>query len=136
MNYYNTFIRVAADCPAAVGTEPPERAGKPTMALIQYRLIDAQPYTLTQEELLWQSHVAHKGLSGEAASPAARDRFFSKPMACMRASALGKRYGWGLHFDDEGHVALHGVESAAYQRLATTDNEGLSVVDAMRNQRG
>jgi hypothetical protein len=43
--------------------------------------------------------------------------FFSKPCACMRTSPLPKTYGWGLHFNAEGKVAVVPVGSKEYQRL-------------------
>lgn len=53
----------------------------------------------------------------------------------MRASALPKRYGWGVHHDGAGRLALYGVESDAYRDLAR-GADGLAVVKAMRNRRG
>ena len=133
MNYYKTLIRVAPDCSVAEGTVPKERGGKKPLGLIQYELISKAPYTLTQEDVLWEGHVRHKGLTSEEATLEAREAFFSKEMACLRASALPKRYGWGLHFDDEGKIKLYGVETGDYERLAAA--EDLKVVDAMRNKR-
>ena len=96
-------------------------------------MISEAPYALTQEDVLWEGHVSHKGLQNEEVTPEAREAFFSKERACLRASALPKRYGWGLHFDDEGRVKLYGVETEGYGRLAAS--EVLKVVDAMRSKR-
>ena len=134
-NYYETFIRVAPDSSATEGTVPKERGGKKPLGLIQYELISENPYGLTQEDVLWKGHVRHKGLTGEDASPEAREAFFAKDQACMRASALPKRYGWGLHFDKEGKVKLYGVETEEYARLSNPSESGLKVKDAMRSKR-
>jgi hypothetical protein len=63
----------------------------------------------------------------------ARDEFFSKGQACMRASGLGKRFGWGVHADAEGRVAIYAVGSKRYQALAK--DSGLKQVRAMRSKR-
>ncbi|WP_342481620.1 DUF6157 family protein [Paenibacillus sp. FSL L8-0340] len=36
---------------------------------------------------------------------------FSKSNPCLRASMLSKRYGWGMHFNDEGKIALYAKAS-------------------------
>ena len=63
MNYVNTFIAVAADSKAQAGTVPPAREGKKTIAQLEYELIAAQPYQLTQEEVQFSVHVQRVGLS-------------------------------------------------------------------------
>ncbi|WP_298711512.1 DUF6157 family protein [Micrococcus sp. 2A] len=45
-----------------------------------------------------------------------REAFFAKSQACLRASPLGKRHGWGLHHDAEGRVALVPLGSARCAR--------------------
>lgn len=63
----------------------------------------------------------------------ARDVFFSKGQACMRASPLGKRFGWGVHADAEGRVAIYAVDSKRYQALAVDPD--ITQVRAMRSKR-
>ena len=46
-----------------------------------------------------------------------RELFFSKGQPCLRASALTKRYGWGIHYNQEGKIALVPVESPEYKKL-------------------
>jgi hypothetical protein len=57
---------------------------------------------------------------------------FAKPQACLRASPLPKSYGWGVHYDAKGLIALVAVESEDYQKLAESD---LKQVYAMRSKR-
>ena len=57
MNYYNTFIAVAPDTLVKAGTVPVERAGKKSIAVLEYGLISAKPYTFTQEEVQFAVHV-------------------------------------------------------------------------------
>ena len=47
--------------------------------------------------------------------------------------ALAKRYGWGIHIDSHGRVALVAVESEEYQRLAA--DPALRHVRAFRTKR-
>ncbi|MGO1521505.1 MAG: DUF6157 family protein, partial [Sphingobacterium sp.] len=47
----------------------------------------------------------------------AREHFFSKGQPCLRTSPLTKSYGFGVHFDHNGKVAIYGVETPAYERF-------------------
>jgi hypothetical protein len=121
MDYYNTFIAVAADIAARVGTVPVERGGNKSIAVLEYELIAPSPYALTQSEVLFAVHAWRRNITADdlaADRDAIWKAFFSKPIACMRASPLPKTYGWGLHFDADGRVALVAMESARYQELA------------------
>ena len=136
MNYFNTFISVSPDTSASVAVVPPERAGKKTIALLEYELIAAEPYTLTQEEVQFAVHAQRTKISPkELKSRRAElwNEFFSKPTACMRASPLPKSYGWGLHFNHDGKVALVAVESARYKQLSR--DRSVAQTRAMRSSR-
>ena len=113
-NYFSAFIEVAEDCPADRAQEPP--AGEqPTIAALHHRLIAERPYTLTSDDVVFETWAIREGVDPQDA--AARERFFSKGRPCLRSSPLGKRYGWGIHFDAEGRAALVARESAEYERL-------------------
>lgn len=136
INYFDIFIAVAPDCAARVGTVPPERAGKKTIAGMEHELIAGQPYVLTQEDVQFAVHVRRLGLRATELKPRRAQlwaEFFAKPMACMRASPLPKSYGWGLHFNDAGKVALVPVESPRYQELL--NDNAVQQTRAMRAQR-
>lgn len=106
-NYSNTLITVSADCPVTAAT-PPAKAG--TVAERQFALLSAAPYSLTSDALLLAVEAERKGaVTAEA--------FFAKPQACLRASPLVKKHGYGLHHDAEGQVALVAMESADYAKL-------------------
>ncbi|HEX8234237.1 MAG TPA: DUF6157 family protein [Caulobacteraceae bacterium] len=128
-NYADAFITVAADCPADSGRAPEQPGG---VAGVQYALLRERPYALTSDELLFEAHRRRKAL-GDDDLDAARAAFFAKPQACLRTSPLAKRYGWGLHHDAHGRVAIYGVESEDYRRLSADPK--LKVVAAMRNKR-
>jgi hypothetical protein len=138
LNYYRTLIVVAEDCPVTTSVVPPERGGKVTVAGLQYRMLAEHPYTLTQEDVLFQTWLRRQDqLSEESDDQISQLRadFLSKPQACMRASPLPKRFGWGLLFDAEGRVALCPMESEAYQRILEGDDGGVTVLKAMRSRR-
>ena len=121
MNYISTFIEVAADSKAEAGTPPIPKAGKRTVAVIEYELITTSPYKLTQEDVQFAVHVERAGIAVKDLKSRRDDlwkEFFAKPMACMRTSPLAKTYGWGLHFDKRGRVGLVGVETERYAELA------------------
>ncbi|MBP3839533.1 MAG: hypothetical protein J6D35_01025, partial [Chryseobacterium sp.] len=58
---------------------------------------------------------------------------FSKGQACFRSSALSKRYGFGIHHNEEGKVAIYPAGSEEYERLVNDDS--VAKVKAMRNKR-
>jgi hypothetical protein len=135
-NYQNAFIGVASDCAAEASKVPPNKAGAPSVAELQYALIAEHPYELTSDEIMFQVHVQRLGLSAKEVA-AKRDelwiQLFEKGMACMRASPLTKTYGWGLHFDDAGRVALVAQGSKEYKHLSASKQ--LKLLAAMRNKR-
>lgn len=111
--------------------------GRPkSVATLEYELIAGAPCTHTHEDVQFAVHLARTRAStllGADAPSISRAEFFSKSHACMRASALPKTYGWGLHFDDHGRVALVGVETDRYRQLAS--DPSLTHMPAMRSKR-
>jgi hypothetical protein len=106
-NYRDTLITVSTDCPVSVATPP----GKPgTVADRQFALLASAPYAMTSDELLLAVENERKGL-------VTAEAFFARPQACLRASPLVKKNGYGLHHDAEGRVALVAIEGADYARL-------------------
>lgn len=115
-NYHSTFISIAPDSIAQVGMVPP----KPdSIAGRHYALLYDRPYVLTSDDLLYAVHVAKNGLSDTAET---RVEYFSKPKACLRVSPLPKQFGWGIHHDAEGRIAIYGVGTAEYDRLIGDQN--------------
>ncbi|MGZ3352581.1 MAG: DUF6157 family protein, partial [Xanthobacteraceae bacterium] len=136
-NSSNTFIGVADDCPASSARIPPERSGKPTVATLQYAMIKGAPYTYTSDDVVFATSAAGRALGDgvvEAERQEAREQFFSRGQACLRASALGKTFGWGVHSDAHGRVAIFAVDSPEYRRLAADPR--IKQVKAMRSKRG
>jgi hypothetical protein len=135
-NYFDTFIAVAEDSAADGPIEPPARP-TPSIAEATYRLIAEAPYAHTSDDVIFTVWADRKGIPAEERA-AAREQFFSKGQPCLRSSDLGKRYGWGVHSDDEGRVALVPLGSAEYETLAagtTADGRPVAVTRAMRTTR-
>jgi Family of unknown function (DUF6157) len=132
MNYFDTFIEVAEDCPAQNASAPKTKGEKKTIAVLQYEMIANHPYEYTQEDVLFETYADYNQIAA-AFRLAERQKFFAKEQPCLRTSALGKRYGWGVHNNAEGKVALYAIESEEYRRLATDSN--LKHLKAMRSKR-
>ena len=126
-NYQRTFITAAPDCPPESGEAP---AGT-SVAAVQFAILAGQPpYSMTSDDLLFRTEKQRKDLAGTDAERAA---FFAKPQPCLRASPLAKRYGWGIHHDEHGRIALIARGSSDYERLSSSGD--LKVVPAMRNKK-
>ncbi|MEU8301338.1 DUF6157 family protein [Micromonospora sp. NPDC048909] len=135
-NYVDTFIQVADDSTASSAAVPPERT-TPGIAGLMFRMIAEAPYRYTSDDVIFTVWADRRGIP-EAERPAARDEFFAKGQPCLRASDLGKRYGWGIHADSAGRVALVPLGSTEYAQLAggrAPDGRTVTVTRAMRRSR-
>jgi hypothetical protein len=131
-NYTNTFIEIADDSPTSAGEVPPVKGDKLTAANIQFEMISNNPYKYTSDDVLFQVFADKNDLTN-AEYKAAREQFFSKGQPCFRASPLTKRYGWGVHNDQNGKIALYAANSSEYQKLSK--DTSLFVVKAMKSSR-
>ncbi len=129
-NYYNTLIEVSADCPASSGNVP-GRAG--TVALMQYRFLSERPYEFTSDNLLVAVAAERQGRGADEWAEM-KAELFSRPQPCLRTSPLVKNFGWGLHHDDKGRVALVDSAGPDYRRLM--GDEGTAKTPGMRSKRG
>ena len=128
-NYFDTFIEVAEDTKAETGTKPPTK-DKKTVAEMQYELISKNPYKYTSDDVLFQVYADRNDLTkGEYKQ--AREQFFSKGQPCFRASPLTKNYGFGVHSDNNGKIALYGMETEEYQKYLA--NTKIKKVKAMKS---
>ena len=127
-NYASTFIQIADDCPVDEAEAPPESAKGPTIASLQHALIAAHPYEYTSDDVLFETYAVRNAIPVEE-----RAAFFARDQACLRASPLGKRWGWGIHSDEEARVALVPLGSDEYEEKA--GDESLTQLKAMRSKR-
>ena len=131
-NYTSTLIVIADDSSATVGTRPPEKEGNPSIAFRTWQSIAEHPYERTSDDVIFGVWADRQGIAEEDRA-AAREQFFSRGQACLRASDLGKRYGWGIHHDADGRIALVGMDSDRYRDLLSDPD--VQVVKAMRSKR-
>jgi|SRR5690606_35769648 len=131
-NYYNTFIEIADDCPVQTAEVPPVKEGKKTAANIQFEMIIDHPYRYTSDDVIFNVYALKNNISKKD-SEKERTAFFSKGQACLRASPLPKRYGWGIHYNDEGKIAIYPAGSEEYDKLA--NDESLKRIKAVRSKR-
>lgn len=129
-NYVNTFILVSPDSPVEAARVP-EKPG--TVATLQYERLISAPYAMASDDLIF-AVFAHRNGIAEAERPAARAAFFSRGQPCLRSSPLVKSFGWGVHHDEKGRIALYGLDTSEYRALAA--REDLARVPGMRSKRG
>jgi hypothetical protein len=130
-NYFNTLIEISEDCPVTVAEIPPQKE-EITIVGLQYEMIQGHPYTYTSDDIIFSVYAERQGISKKD-HEAEREKFFSKGQPCMRSSALPKRYGWGVHSNEEGKLALVAVESATYKKLSS--DKTIKHLKAMRSKR-
>jgi hypothetical protein len=131
-NYKDTFIEIADDSPASSGEIPPLKGDKKSVANLQYELISKNPYKFTSDDVLFKVYAERNDLS-ESELAQAREQFFSKGQPCLRASPLTKRYGWGIHNDENGKIALFGSDSETYKKFCK--DKSVTTVKAMKSSR-
>lgn len=131
-NYYNAFIAVSEDCNEEKGQIPPMKEEAPSIAALQFNLIQQNPYKYTSDDVVFQVY-AQKNNIPKADYSEAREKLFSKGQPCLRASPLTKKYGWGIHFNEEGKIAIYGCDSEEYKNFVAGDS--VTIVKAMRNKK-
>jgi len=137
VDYVNTFITVAPDADAVQASVPPAKEN-PTVAARTLAMIAEKPYAHTSGDVIFTVWADRREIP-EQQRQTARAEFYSKGQACLRSSDLGKRYGWGVHSDAEGRVAVYGVDSPEYAAFASgtspLDGSPVVVTAAMRSKR-
>src|SRR5690606_33718349 len=131
-NYHDTFIAVADDCPVVAGEIPPMRGDKKSVANIQFELVSKNPYRFTSDDVIFQVYAERNDLT-EGELEQGRKLFFSKGQPCLRASPLTKRYGWGVHSDSNGKIAIYGCQTEEYAQFV--NSKDVKIVKAMKSSR-
>ena len=131
-NYFNTLIEIADDCPAVEGEEPPFKTEKKTVANLQFEMLKDHPYEYTSDDVLFTVFAMRKDIPLDELDKE-RNHYFSKGQPCFRSSPLTKRYGWGIHSDECGKIALYAVDSEEYKTLQ--ENNEVKKTKAMRSSR-
>jgi len=129
-HYTDTLILPAPDTKAVAATAPP--TGKGSVAELQYERLSHEDYAWTSDDLIFEVHCLRKDIP-ETARAAERERFFAKGQPCLRTSPLAKTYGWALHFDSQGRIALVPMGS---ERVAELEADpAVTVRHAMKSSR-
>ena len=137
VDYTDTFITVAPDSTATAGAVPQPRAGKATVASATYEAIALAPYRRRSSDVIFIVWADRQALAQDDRE-AAWAEFYACSRACLRASDLGKKFGWGIHADGDGRLALYAVGSPAFEALAsgtTPDGIAVTVTPAVRSRR-
>ncbi|WP_417589224.1 DUF6157 family protein [Owenweeksia hongkongensis] len=131
-NYYNTFIEIAEDCPIQQGEMPPLKGENKSVANLQFDMLYDKPYDYTSDDVLFGVFAVRKEFT-QAEMEEERKIYFSKGQPCFRASPLTKRYGWGVHSNAEGKIAMYSSDSPEYKTLLADDS--VKKVKAMKSKR-
>lgn len=131
-NYFNTLIEPAEDCLLLTSSLPKNHETKKTIARHQFELISAKAYNYTSDDILFKIYAEKKDIIEEDLENE-RAHFFSKGQACLRCSPLTKQYAWGIHFDENGRVALYNIDSIEYQKFK--NDATITKVKAMRSSK-
>lgn len=99
------LIEVAEDYLEKYAQEPPNGNTK-TIPRIEYELLIASPYNFTERELFYEVHVVHRN------RPHLKIDTYN-----IKRSLLVQSFGWGLHRNSEGKLALVALESDRYKEL-------------------
>ncbi len=132
MRITDTFITIADDSPATMGTVPPARDGDRTIARLHYDLLSEHPYEFDLDSFNFEVYCLKNRIAAEHRD-AHRTQFFSKGHPCMRASPLTKSYGFGAHYNGSGKIAIYPVDSIAYKKFLS--DRDVRVEKAMRAKR-
>jgi hypothetical protein len=114
------------------GQLPPVKTGGPSVANLQFDMIIKHPYKYSSDDVIFQVYAQRNNIP-KAELKTAREQFFAKGQACLRASPLTKRYGWGVHNDENGKIAIYARDSEAYEQFSEDDS--IAKVRAMRTSK-
>ncbi|MBK7214820.1 MAG: hypothetical protein IPH88_16330 [Bacteroidales bacterium] len=131
-NYQNSFIQASADTKADKGIAPLPKSGQQTVASLQFEMIFENPYQYTSDEVMFEVHSIKQEIPAHE-KELERQRFFSKGQPCLRCSPLVKSYGWGIHHNEQGKVALYPINSPEY--LHFSSDSGLQQIKGMKSSR-
>ncbi|MEM5532434.1 DUF6157 family protein [Pseudoalteromonas arctica] len=98
------LILISPDSKTEVASIPPE--GK-TVTRIAYEVLIENPYLYTEQEFMREVHIVRRKCSNLKINKYS-----------IKRSDLLKKFGWGVHKDSNGKMALVAVDSDHYRRLS------------------
>jgi hypothetical protein len=136
MSYINSFIAISEDSSVEHSIIPQPRGERIPIHLLQYNLLSQHPYLYDHFSLIFEIFLIQKGVSPQINEEERKqlwNELFSKGHPCMRASALVKQYGFGVHYDKNGKMALFPVESDEYKQFLA--DPAIHKINGMRKSR-
>jgi len=121
MTYINSFITASEDSGTFHSVVPQPHGERIPLHLIQYNLLVHHPYYYDHNSLIFEVYLIQKGKSADMAQDERKqlwDELFSKNHPCMRNSLLVTKYGFGVHYNHDGKMALYPIESNEYKQWA------------------
>jgi hypothetical protein len=95
-------------------------------------LVANNPYKYSSDDVFFQVFAERNDLT-EKEYEKAREKFFSNGQPCFRASPLAKTYGFGVHSNSEGKVAIFGMETESYDQFL--HDGSIKKVKAMKSKK-
>ncbi|CAH0318105.1 hypothetical protein SRABI96_05322 [Peribacillus sp. Bi96] len=132
MSFKNTLITISEDSKVTAAKVPVFKNDKPTISYIEHDLINNNPYKFTQEDVQFKTYLIKNQIEEENVVEL-REQFFKKSKACFRASPLVKNYGWGIHYNNQGKIAIYDVKSEMYNQLL--NQVDITKLNGMRSKR-
>jgi hypothetical protein len=115
------LIEIASDSTAIRGEVPPDSGIRKTIARTSYEVLVDNPYRFDEREFYHEVHVVR------------RERTDLKlENYSIKRLALVKSYGWGIHRNSDGKLALVACESSRYKELQADPR--VKKTKAYRNQ--
>jgi len=102
------LIQASEDTKAVRGEEPPDDGADKTVARIQFEVLAENPYEFTEHEFYYEVRVVRRKRTD-----------LKLELYNIKLIPLLKRYGWGIHRNSEGKLALVACESDRYEELLT-----------------
>lgn len=102
------LILVAEDCPVELSIVPDDGFPK-TIARIEFEILNEYPYQFSESDLFIEVHI------NKRKRPDLKIDSYN-----IKRSPLLQKYGWGIHRNQAGKLALVPVNSVEYIHLTKT----------------
>src|SRR4030042_5249731 len=99
------LVKIAEDCPVVQAVEPPD-GEKKTIPRVEYETLKENPYKFTEKEFFYEVNAIRRNKAG-----------LKLENYLIRRSLLPRVYGWGIHINEQGKLALVAMESSRYREL-------------------
>ncbi len=121
LNLKNTFIQISETCPFRFGLPHKLRLNINSIAHYQYQMLFENPYAFNAEELLFSAYAIHHNID-PVLWKFEQYKYVVKEQPNLRSSPLCQTYGWGLHCDEHGGIALCGAETDLYTEFCNNQD--------------